>query len=285
MGEFFRSFKFKIIVCVLALLLGVLLYSLTKGGNATEGESLLGAVFNPVKRVSNSISAKVETTIDTLTNAQEYYEENEALRAQIGELNKRLVDYEDTKSELEELRKYVGIKEENEDFVLSQPCFIISRVTNDPYGSFLIERRENDGIAVNDPVITEAGLVGVIKEVAASYAVVTTLLSPDLSIGALCNESEDTGIVEGNLKYIQSGSTKMIYLKKEYTMKPGDLVITAGGSGLFPRGLVIGNVTEIGMEESGLSAYAVVHPAVELDRLNSVMVLLDFEGKGDQYDD
>ncbi|MGN0591298.1 rod shape-determining protein MreC [Ruminococcus sp.] len=284
MGGFFRSFKFKIILGILAVLLGVVLYAVTQGGNTTWLSQAFGTVFNPVRRAFSAVSDKIEEGVDTIINAQQYYDENQELRAQIGALNSQLVDYEDTKEELAELRKFLGIKEEHPDFVHSAPCHLISYVTNDPYGAFVIDRGREDGISVNDPVMTGEGLVGVITEVADSYATVRTVLSPDLSIGAVCNRTKDTGIVEGNLHYAADGKTKMIYMDKAMTMQQGDLVITAGSSGLFPRGCVIGNVVETGMEESGLSAYAVIQPAVNLERITSVVVLLDFNGKGADYD-
>ncbi len=284
MGGFFRSFKFKIILGVLAVLLGVVLYAVTQGGNTTWLSQAFGTVFNPVRQAFSAVSDKIEEGVDTIINAQQYYDENQELRAQIGALNSQLVDYEDTKEELAELRKFLGIKEEHPDFVHSAPCHLISYVTNDPYGAFVIDRGREDSISVNDPVMTGEGLVGVITEVADSYATVRTVLSPDLSIGAVCNRTKDTGIVEGNLHYAADGKTKMIYMDKAMTMQQGDLVITAGSSGLFPRGCVIGNVVETGMEESGLSAYAVIQPAVNLERITSVVVLLDFNGKGADYD-
>ena len=56
----------------------------------------------------------------------------------MSDLNKRLTEYEDMKSEIEDLRKFIGIKEENDDFILSPPCSVISRVANDPYGALLL---------------------------------------------------------------------------------------------------------------------------------------------------
>lgn len=284
MSGFFRSFKLKIILGVLALLLGVVLYAVTRGGSTTWLSQGFGVVFNPVRQAFTAVSDRIEQGVDTILNAQEYYNENQELRAQIGSLNSQLVDYENTKEELAELRKFLGIKEEHPDFVHSAPCHLISYVTNDPYGAFVIDRGREDGISVNDPVMTGEGLVGVITEVADTYATVRTILSPDLSIGAVCNRTKDTGIVEGNLRYAADGKTKMIYMDKTMTMQQGDLVITAGSSGLFPRGCVIGNVAETGMEESGLSAYAVIQPAVSLERITSVVVILDFNGKGANYD-
>lgn len=277
MNQFFKSFKFKVIVCITAFFLGMALYSVTKDGKTTAGSQLIGTVLNPVKSFSNAISDRVALVIDLFVNSEEYVEENRKLREQVADLNNRLIDYEDIKSENEDLRKFIGIKEENEDFVLSPPCTIISRVANDPYGTFVIDRGSNDGIKLYDPVVTSEGLVGVITEVANSYATVRTLLHTDLSVGGLCVESRDTGIIEGSLNYAASGQCKMIYLDKNHKIKAGDLIITSGNSGQFPQGYIIGYVTETGIEESGLTAYAVIEPAVNPNKINSVMVITEFD--------
>ncbi|MBQ8435387.1 MAG: rod shape-determining protein MreC, partial [Oscillospiraceae bacterium] len=135
----------------------------------------------------------------------------------------------------------------------------------------------NDDIKLYDPVVTSEGLVGIIVNVANSYSTVRTILSPDLSIGALCVESRDTGIIEGSLKYAADGKCKMIYLDKNNKIKKGDLIITSGNSGQFPQGYVIGNVTETGIEESGLTAYAVIEPAVDPTKISNVMVITEFD--------
>ncbi|MGN1481987.1 rod shape-determining protein MreC [Porcipelethomonas sp.] len=277
MNQFFKSVKFKIIVCIAAFFLGIALYSVTKDGQTSEGSQLVGTVLNPVKKFSNMISDKVSLVIDLFVNSEDYVEENQKLKEQIADLNSQLIDYEDMKSEVEDLRKFIGIKEENKDFVLSPPCTIISRMANDPYGTFVIDKGSNDGISLYDPVVTSEGLVGVITEVAKSYSTVRTLLSPELSVGGLCVESRDTGIIEGSLSLAADGKCKMIYLDKNHKIKEGDLIITSGNSGQFPQGYVIGNVTETGIEESGLTAYAVIEPAVNPNKINNVMVITDFD--------
>lgn len=276
MNGFFKSVKFKVIVCIAAFFLGIGLYSISKGGEKTAGSELIGTILNPVKKFSNAISNKVSLVIDLFVDSEAYVEENKRLREQVAELNKRLIDYEEVKSENEDLRKFIGIKEENEDIKVSPPCTIISRTANDPYGTFIIDKGSNDGIKLYDPVATSEGLVGVVTEVAKSYSTVRTILSPDLSIGALCVESRDTGIIEGSLSYAADGKCKMIYLSKNHKIKKGDLIISSGDSGHFPQGYIIGNVVETGIEDSGLTAYAVIKPAVDISSVTSVMVITEF---------
>lgn len=275
-GQFFKSVKFKIILCIAGFFLGIGLFSATKGGKVPFVSQSLGTVLNPVRQFSNTISDKVGLVIDLFLDSEKYVEENRQLREKISELNGRLIEYEDMKSEIEDLRKFIGIKEENEDFKLSPPCTVISRSVNDPYGTFVIDRGSNDGISLYDPVVTSEGLVGVIVKVANTYSTVRTIFSPELSIGGLCVESRDTGIVEGSLAYAEKGQCKMIYIDKENKIKEGDLIITSGNSGQFPQGYIIGNVTETGIEKSGLTAYAVIEPAVNPKDVNNVMVIIDF---------
>jgi rod shape-determining protein MreC len=153
-------------------------------------------------------------------------------------------------------------------------------VSNDLTGSFFIDQGEAENLSVGAPVLCSKGLIGVVSEVSNHSAKVTTLLSAELSVGAVCLQSGDSGIVEGSLRYAADQRTKMIYINTENTVKEGDLIVTSGTTGLFPRGLQIGTVEKVGIEETGLTAYAVIRPAVDLDALESVTVLLDFNGKG-----
>lgn len=284
MNSFFKSFKFKIVVCIMSFFLGIGLYSVAKGGTNTGISQAIGTVLNPVKKLSNGISDKVLLVINLFTDSEVYVKENQVLRQQVADLNNRLIDYEDMKSEVEDLRKFIGIKEKNEDLVLSPVCTIISRVANDPYGTFVIDKGSNDDIKLYDPVVTSEGLVGIVENVSKSYATVRTILSPELSIGGLCVESRDTGIIEGNLSYAADGKCKMIYLDKANKIKKGDLIITSGNSGQFPQGQIIGNVVETGIEESGLTCYAVIQPAVDLSQITNVMVIKEFDKVEDEQE-
>lgn len=276
MGQFFKSVKFKVILCIAGFFLGIALFSVTKDGKIPILSQAVGTVFNPIRQFSNAISNKVGLVIDLYLDSEKYVEENRQLREKISELNERLIEYEDIKSEVDDLRKFIGIKEENPDFN-SAVCTVISRSVNDPYGTFVIDKGSKHDISLYDPVVTSDGLVGVITEVAYTYSTVKTIFSPEVSVGGLCVESRDTGIVEGSLSYAENGLCKMSYVGKDNKIKVGDLIITSGTSGQFPQGYKIGTVTEAGVEESGLTAYAVVKPMVDPREVTSVTVIIDFE--------
>jgi len=278
---FFRSMKFRVLLCVLALLTGIMLYSI-RSGTRTDGLTrILQAVTSPFRSAASAISGEVSEHLDTYYEAKAYREENARLREQNAILNQQLIGYDDAVHERDALRDQLGIKEKHEDFTLSEPCKVLMPLTNDLSGSFQIDMGEEDGLTLNAPVICSAGLVGVVTELSPHYATVTTILSPKLSVGAVVLETGDSGIVEGDFKYAADDCAKMIYLDEDSTVKEHDLVITAGTTGLFPYGLPIGNVTETGIESTSLARYAVIKPTVELSELDTVTVLLDFKGKGE----
>lgn len=280
MRDFFKSVRFKVLLAFLAFLIGIMIYSVTKGGYTISGVSFINSFTKPFRSASNGISSKMEGTVDRMRNADDYYEENQRLKAQIGELNQKLTDYEALREEVEELRKFVIIKEEHPDYEISQPADIINYVTNDPFRSFTIDKGSAEGIKVNCPVVTAEGLIGITVEVSEHVSTVRTILSPDLSVAAAsASNSTNQGIIEGRVLSAEDGNTRMIHVSTSNTLKEGDLIITAGSSGLFPKDYAVGKVLSISLDPSGLSYNAEIEPCVDIRRLSSVTVITDFSGK------
>lgn len=284
MGEFFRSWKFKVLICVLALLIGMMLYA-AKASHSESGGSVFGTIFAPLQEFSTNISDKAESSLDMLLNAEKYYEDNQKLKEQLGELYNQIIDYDTLKQENAQLRQMIGLKEEFPDYVFSPPCSVIGRTTNDPYGSFIIDRGTNDDIAQYDPVITKYGLVGIVSKVSSTYCRVKTILSPDVPVGVYCVRNKDTGVIEGDVEYARDGLCKMKYISRESDIKKGDIVATSGSSGLFPTDRLVGIVEEVQLEDSGLSLYAVIRPIVDVDAVTDVFVITEFNGQGEGYED
>jgi len=284
MKEFFKSGRFKIILCFMAFLIGVMVFSVTKGGYALKSNSFITTVTKPFRTISNSIAVKMETNADKRRNADKYYADNEELRKQIGELNDKLTEFEAMRAELEELRKFVDIKEKHPDYILSEPCKVIGYTTNDPFKSFIIDKGADYGIEPFSPVVTSEGLIGIVTEVSATGAIVRTLLSPDLRISAVTASGDLAGIIEGNIEQAVKNETRLIHLTPELTLIAGEMLVTTNTTGIFPSGYAIGYVNRVDRDESGLAMYASIEPAARIERLTSVIVIKDFEGKNLAYE-
>ena len=265
---------FKIIICILAVIVGVMIYAAVS--SSTVVSSALGAVFAPVQKVTQKVTSSISSAFDMLLNAKDYYEENQSLKEKIAELTAQMVDYTETKQENEHLREMVEF---------SEPCTVIGRTANDVYGSFFIDKGEKDGIGYYDPVVTANGLVGFVTEVQYTYSKVTTLLSNEISLGVYCVRTGETGVIEGNYDLALNKTVRMIYIPLECEMQDDDIVITSGYSGLVPKGLVVGTASGIEIAPSGLSKNATITLSINADELKTVYVITDFDGKGSGYEE
>ena len=279
MKDFFKTTKFKILVAVMAVIVGVMIYSLTRGGYTSDSASLFGFVLEPFQKFSTGVSDKVTSTLDMLFNAEKYYNENIELKNTLNELYNNIIDYDEVVRERDQLRVLLELSEEHDDYVFSSPCTVIARTTNDPYHSFTIDKGSDNGIAPYDPVITSTGLVGICYDVSRSTSKVRTLYSPKTAVGVTAVRSKATGIIEGGYELAENGQCRMNYISKTADIKEGDIIVTSG-SEIFPASQLVGTVEEVGMEDSGLSKYAIIKPAINPDDVSTVFVILSFNGQG-----
>ena len=284
MRDFFGSVKFKVIACIMALLVGIMIYAGTTGGYSAATSQLFEMIFEPLKALSADISSKVTATFEVWSKAEEYRDENEKLRQELNEMYSRIVDYDEVKRENEDLRTMLGLKEKYENFEFSPPCKIISRTANDPYQSFTIDKGENDGIVPGDPVVTTNRRVGVCDEVSPATTRVRTLYSPNTALGAYTVPGRVEGIVQGGYEYGSIGRLTMNFVGLDEEICVDDVVVTSGSEN-FPAGMVIGAVESVETDGRGLSQTAVVKPVEDPATISGVFVITNYineeSGTGD----
>lgn len=279
MRDFFKGFKFKIIICIFAVVLGVVIYAAVSGGFSTVPETVISTITKPFVIASNAVSQWVEDTIDKFTNADRYKTENEELRNKLNEQYKQIIDLENVKNENDQLKQILKIKEENADFEFSPPCNIISRNTNDAYAGFTIDRGSDDGISLYDPVMTSNGLIGMVCEIAPNYAKVATILSDEINVGVMTFDSKVTGILDNDIKNANEGNCLMSYITKDSDIKDGEIVKSVAGV-VFPGNLLVGTISKVYDDENGLSVHAVIKPAVDVRTVTDCVVITSFKGQG-----
>lgn len=278
MKDFFQSWKFKVIICIFALVFGFMVYAAVAGNNVIFPRSIIETVTQPFVSAANSITSWAEKTIDTLVNAEKYREENIRLKEMLTDMYGQLLEKEKTDAENEELRSILGIAADNPDYEWSAPCSVIARNTNDIFGGFTINKGSADGIELNDPVFTSIGLVGTVTEISAHYSVVTTILSTDINVGAISARESVVGIIDNESEYSAKGLCHMSYILMNSDIKEGDLIVTSGST-VFPSDLIIGTVKEIHNDPNGLTKHAVIQPSEDVFKVTNVFVITDFYGQ------
>ncbi len=278
MRFFLRSKQFKIIVSVIAAVLVIAVAVAVIGGVASPLSSVIGAVFTPVQSAFNKVTGTVKNFFTAVAGNERLMEENERLQGEIDRLTSDSVKNENAARENEFYKNYLDIKDAHPDFEF-QPASIIAQDRNDLYRSFVINKGSLDSVARFDPVINDSGLIGYVTEVALSYSKVTTVLSADIRVGAKDNRTGDIGVIEGGLELAKDGLTKMVNLPRSSSITVGDYIVTSGG-GIFPAGLIVGTIESIEPQQTDISVYAAVKPAVQLDSISDVMIITSFTGQG-----
>lgn len=283
MRFFFRSRKFKIISIITAVLLTLTILAGVAGDVIAPQSSVFGVIAAPFQKLFTSVSNGFQDIAQKFSDNETLILEKNELLDEINELNEKIADYEEIKAENEFYKNYLEIKEANPDFKFAD-ALLISRDTTDEYGGFTIDAGSLDGIEAYDPVITDAGLVGFVSQVGATTSKVTTVLSPTISVGAIDSRTGDAGVIGGNLELAGAGNTRMYNIRRSASLAIGDYVVTSG-SGVFPKGLLIGKITNISGEEYKTSLYAEIEPFVNINDIRQVMVITDFAGKTENLED
>lgn len=277
MRFFFKSRKFKIIAAVLAGVLLLSIISFAVGGIISPQSDLVGALLSPFNKIATSVSNHFEDEKAKKANNEKLILENAELQKQINELREKTADYEAFKSQNDFYKDYLEIKTANPDFRFAD-AVIITRDASDEFAGFTIDKGSMNGIEKYDPVITDAGLVGYVSAVGLITSKVTTILSPDIAVGALCSRTRDAGIVAGTLGSAAAGNTRMANVQRTSSVAVGDYIATSG-SGVFPAGILIGKIKSISQEQYGTSLYAEIETFADIKNIRQVMVITDFEGK------
>ncbi len=134
----------------------------------------------------------------------------------------------------------------------------------------IIDKGTYNGIRRGSVVITPLGLAGRVIETSVYASRVMLINDPNLRVSALVQRSRQEGLVSGTL----GNSLIMRYLPLDADIKVSDIIITSGLTALYPKGLLLGTVTSVGEEFSGLSRYAIIKQAVNLSSLEEILVIV-----------
>ena len=278
MRFFLRSKNFKIFVVSLAALIIVILAIGFFTRVSSPLSSFVGAVTTPVQKVFSSIENKIEGFKASVKDNQELLLRVEQLEKENAELQDKLIGLEELEAQNKTYEDYLGIKEKNPE-MLFQSATVASKDVTDPYKGFTVNVGLIDGVQLHDPVITKAGVIGYISEIAPTYSKVTTILSPELKAGGIDSRTLDEGVVSGRADFSVDNKCYMYNLQRDCAVSIGDYIVTAGGS-VFPKGLVVGKVSDIKQQTKDSSLYAVIDSSVDFDNIRDVMIITYFSGQG-----
>ena len=155
---------------------------------------------------------------------------------------------------------------------------VTARAASNWSATLTINKGSSVDVAVGDCVVDQYGnLVGVINAVGYNWATLATVADPSTEIGGRIPRTDDEAVLEGDFTLMREGRLKLSYLPENTVPISGDQVTTSGLGDQYPAGLVVGTIESIHTEASGLTRYAVVKPAADLENIRYVFVIKSFD--------
>ena len=238
--------------------------------NTARGVPMLEAatfgVFAEVQRAVSSVISGVRASWGNYFALQEVHRENERLQQELAQLRIGLQQERGLAQQSRSLQELLDLRGRTP--LMTTGAGVIGSGASPDFRTITIDKGSADGLRPDMAVIAPAGVVGRVITPSARAAKVQLLIDRNAGAAALVERSRAQGVVEGT-----GGNLRMTYVPGTADVQVGDVVVTSGIEGIYPKGFVIGQIESI---ERGAGEFSsiVIRPAVDFSSLETVLVVL-----------
>ena len=273
MQKFFKSGFFLGFSAVFLLLIGIGVWGLLSDSTPTPLAQAVSAVTTPVQRAFTRAADWMEDKTVYFTRFDALLAENARLKAELLDAQADIRQARELQAENARLRQLLDMRRTYEHYELLD-AEVIASDTGSWGFTYTLDRGSADGVAVDQCVLTQEGVVGRVVEVGVNWARISCITATDSRIGALVSSTREVGVLEGSFDLMRQGVLRFSYLPTDPQLRAGDTVETSGSGEVYPKGLIVGTVVDLLSESDGTGYYAILEPAVDLSSLTSVYILL-----------
>ena len=278
-----KTFPNKPIIIMAAAVLLLLVLAFFSAGSRTIPwlENAVGVVSRPVQTVAFKVSNGVSGFFKNLFNRTDADLENARLKQELAQYEQAKLDLEELRKENERLRSMLNYSGSFGDFEL-----VTARVTGKSNGVWFDEITLNvgrsRGVEPGMPVISGDGLVGKVTDVGANWCKVTAVIDSTVTVAVAVERTRDNCMVRGVFSASKpAGELELYYLPTDLTdLVPGDVIMTSGIGGIYPKGIKVGTVREVMLDSDSSGINALVTPSVDFLHLEEVMIIIGTGGEG-----
>ena len=263
------------VIIIVALVLSVALTIVSGAVNQSIPSLLVQGLLAPLKAGANAMTEQAEKFYGYMFRYESLAAENEALKAQIADMEDEARQADSYQRENQRLRKLLDLTSTHEDYELVD-AYVIAWSSTDWSSTVTVNKGTDAGIQLDMCAITANGeVVGLVTEVGKNFAVVKTVLDSSLEISATIASSGYRGMVKGGYTDGRKDLLYMDYLPSSAIIRNNDQVVTSGST-VYPRNLIMGHIVDAGFDETGVAKYAILEPAADLGRLEQLFILTDY---------
>lgn len=228
------------------------------------------AMLTPVVRGVDSAVGAITGAASHLADLRGARDENVQLRKRLEQLTYERDQARENAAQLEHLRNRLALPSDPQFGQLA--ANVVSRDVNVWFRHLIIDRGSLDGVKLNMPAVTSAGIVGRIIEVGPNYARVQMISDTYAGAGAMLQKSRAMGELRGLSTAVSTCELKSVPSSEEVEL--GEVVVTTGLDGIYPKGLTVGTVERVESDPNGPWHKITVRPSSPIDRLEYLFVLL-----------
>jgi rod shape-determining protein MreC len=268
--------KYKTIILIAALLivaLSMIFYNLKYGTDKSFPRKIVLEAIAPVQKALSFSITSVKDDWSRYIFLVSIVDENKNLKKEIEELKAVLISYQESYQEAKRLRKLLSLSDEYKYQFIS--ARVIGREQAALSRVILIDKGSSDGLKTGMPVVAPPGLIGRLIDVSWHVSRVLLFIDENSNIDAIVQRNRTQGIISG------AGSSGLIfkYISKTQDVKEGDVIVSAGMGGVFPKGMLIGQVIHVDKQDASLFLKINVAPFADFSKLEEILILSSDETK------
>mgnify|MGYP004564565565 FL=1 len=275
--------KSKLILFFLSLICGIMIIaSFALEFTNSPVKDVVGVVLTPIQSGINHVGGWFSGKMDYFEDNLNLVAQNEELQSQVDQLTVENTQLLQDKDELNSLRDLYELDHKYETYEKVGARVISKDDSSNWFSTFTIDKGSNDGLAVDMNVMAGSGLVGIITDVGSNWATVRSIIDDYSNVSAQISETEDTCIIAGDLSLTDEGTVRLVKLNDpDSKVKVGDTVVTSQISDIFLPGILIGYVSEIGVDSNNLTHSGLVSTVVDFKDIKEVLVIKNLKQKAE----
>ena len=239
---------------------------------APVSSQAVSLVLSPFQQATDWVANEIRYVTSVVWEVSTLYEQNKMLRNEVEQLRGINLQANEALAENERLRTMIGYQHSARQFDLVA-ARVIGRESETWSSMIVIDRGTLHGIQNDMPVVTPQGLVGRVVEAGPHSSKVQLILESLSSVGPIVQRAESrvTGIVQGDMD--NPTMPQMVNIPKNADVVEGDVIVTSGFGGIYPKGIIVGLVSSLKNDDGGLLKIGVLESAVDFQKLEDVMVI------------
>ncbi len=273
-----------IFIILVAFSVMLIVLSMVKDGLMNPMRNTVGIVLEPMQTGVNRLGLSIYNELKMRVDIQDLEKENQGLRDRISVLTEENNVLKQNDEELSRLRALYKMDQEYLQYQ-KVGAHVIAKDSENWFQVFRIDKGSKDGIRVDQNVIGNGGLVGIVTDVGLNYATVRSIIDDESRVSAMGLTSGDVGIVAGDLTQYEQGRLRITDFAKDATVQDGDRIVTSNISSKFMPGILIGYAVDIKEDNERLSKNGYLIPAANFEDLREVLVVLDVKSDSFRNDD